>query len=350
MQLMKTRMIFADTLASAKSGMTKGVAVMGLTALGLSGCAAGSANLYAQPVAEFAQAVEQTSMAVSTYASLQQHLTVADTIARTAQSNKAVGFTAADCDPSKVSVKCRLTDFKSGAALLPAVATAVSPQVAMMQKMQIYARLLVSIARAESAEDLQVRQRQAETAYDDLFQGVKDAKSGNLTDVKVDLKAAIEHGLGSLYLNNKRIELLAALVDAGDPVVAELCDMLAKLSVDTERQFMISQRSRVSQLVDDFDVLGTAYRKNMGGLQIAEFQSLRRAVLADAAREAGMLQAVLNVNAKTAFARMQIAHLELRRALILADSNLGKAIVAIQNFSAAAYDANRAYQAILGLM
>lgn len=318
-------------------------------AMGLAGCA-GSANLYAQPVAEFAQAVEQTSSAVNTYANLQQHLDLVDTIARTAQGSAAVGFTAADCDPDKPVAKCQLTHFKSGDVLLPATATAAPPQVALMNKMQVYTRLLVSIAGAESVADLQARQQQAETAYDDLFQGVKDAKGGDITDAKGDLKDAIEHGLGSLYLESKRIELLAALVRAGDPVVGALCDVLVSLSGDIEQQFILAQRSRVGQLVDDFDVLGTAYSADMGGLQSARYQSLRRAVLGDAAREAMTLHAVLNANQKAAFTQMKTAHQELHRALNLTDSDLGKAIVAIQNFSAAAHNAASVFDAMKGLL
>lgn len=327
----------------------KHVLVMVACWAGLAGCA-GGANLYVQPVAEFAAAVDQTSDAVATYATLEQRLIVADTIARTAQGAAAVGFTAGDCDPAKPAAKCQLTDFKTGEALFPATATTAPPEVELMNKMRVYARLLVSIAGAASEQNLLARQKQAEAAYDDLFQGVKDARGGNFDGAKGDLKDAITHNLGSLYLENKRVELLAALVKAGDPVVAALADTLASLSGDIESQYVISQRGRVGQVVDNFDVLGTAYAANMDGLQSARYQGLRRAVLSDAAREAAALQAVLAANPKAAFAQMKKAHVELLRALTLADSDLGKAIVAIQNFSAAARKASGAFDAMKGLM
>lgn len=318
-------------------------------ALWLAGCA-GGANLYAQPVAEFAQAVEQTSTAVDTYAGLEQRLTTADTIARVAQSNAAIGFSASDCDPAKPAVKCQLTDFKTGAPLLPAAATTLPPEVVLMDKMQVYSRLLVSIAGAASEADLLARQKQADAAYDNMVQGVKDAKAGKFGAMKGGLKDAITGELGALYLENKRVELLAALVKAGDPVVVALADTLASLSGDIESQFLISQRSRVGQLVDNFDVLGTANTAGMSGLQIARYQAQRRAVLGDATREAAVLHAVLAANPKAAFGEMKAAHRALLRALTLADSDLGKAIVAIQNFSAAARKASGAFDAMKGLM
>ena len=315
--------------------------------LWLGGCA-GGANLYAQPVAEFAQAVEQTSQAVDTYSTMEQRLTVADTIARTAQSNGAIGFSAADCDPAKSAVKCQLTDFKTKAPLLPATTTTVPPEVVLMDKMRTYAQLLVSIAGAADEAELLARQKQAAAAYGDLTQGVKDAKGGDLGAAEGDLKDAILGGLGSIFLENKRTELLAKLVKAGDPVVAAVADTLSSLTGDVEDQFVISQRSRVGQLVDNFDVMSMSYKPNMSAQETALYQTLRRTTLEGAVRETATLQTVLASNPKAAFSEMKQAHAALLRALVLADSDLGMALTALENFSAAARKASGAFDALKG--
>ena len=315
----------------------------------LSGCASG-ANLYVQPVAEFAQAVEQTSVAVQAYAGMEQRLKVDDVITGVAQSDAAVGFTANDCAPAVPAAKCVITHFSNGEPLFPDTLTAPPPQVVLMDKMTTYTHLLVSIAGAASEADLLAQQRAADAAFDHLRHGVHSAKDGDFDAAKGDLKAALSGQLGALYLENKRIKLLAALVKAGDPVVAALADTLASVSGDIESQFIISQRGRVGQLVDNFDVLGAAYAADMGAVQTARYQAQRRAVLRDAIREAAVLHTLLVANPKAAFAEMKAAHGELLRALTLADSDLGKAMAAIQAFSATAKEATGALDALKGLM
>lgn len=320
-----------------------------LCAAWLAGCSSAN-NLYAQPVAEFASAVEQTSDTVKTYAALKQRLKVSSAIANAAVAKTPLGFSATDCDPAKPVVKCQITIFGTDTPLIRAAVTRPSAEVELMGKMQVYIQLLVSIAGAASEEELLARQQQAEASYADFSQGVGNAKTGNYDAAKTDLKDAIVKGLGSFYLENKRIGFLKALVVKGDPVVARVADTLASFSDDFENQFIINQRGRVGLLVDNFDVLGTAYRANMGGLETARYQALRHSVLVRATSESAVLQTVLATTPKDAFVGMKQAHLALLRALTLADSDLGKAIVAIENFSAAARKASGAVSELKGMM
>lgn len=323
--------------------------VLLLCATWLAGCSSAN-NLYAQPVAEFANAVEQTADTVKTYAALKQRLKVSSAITKVAVEKTPLGFSATDCDPAKPVAKCQITIFGTDTPLIPTAVTRTPAEVELMGKMQVYAQLLVSIAGAASEEELLARQKQAEASYADFSQGVKNAKAGNYDAAKGDLKDAIVKGLGSFYLENKRIGFLKALVIKGDPIVARVADTLASFLGDFENKFVINQRGRVSLLVDNFDILGTAYKTNMGGLEVARYQALRYSVLARATSEAAVLKTVLMTKPKAAFVGMKQAHLALLRALTLADSDLGKAITAIENFSAAARKASDAVSALKGMM
>jgi len=322
------------------------LALLGM--LSLSACAGGE-NLYAGPLNSFQQAVAETGQTVEIYDGLERKLARASALSLGALSPDAsVSFDDSACAAAKRASDCAVLD--GAKQPIAALASKPSATLAMMRQIETYAALLSDIAGAVSAEELEAREKRSATALDQMQAGVKELKAGSGKRGLQDFKSAAGDALASAYLQSKRRKLLTTLVKDADPIIADAATKLGDVLGGVRTSYVETQALRIDLQVKNFNNLASLLKNAQGAVGKAEAEVLRRESLDRLLRDSTQLQAVMNTDPGEAFTAMAAAHGALLNALEFSGTGLGKAIEAIENFTAAAKRASNAYQTVQELM
>jgi len=330
--------------------------------LGLVGCG-GGVNLYAQPAAQFEQAVDITAQLTKDYAGLERRLLKnAQTLSVSSDPSVKLNFKPTQCTLGDVGKGCAIVVRTTGKPVVDAVALANAsavksgdgsePLSVMVGKLQRYAGLLTSIAQASTKAQLQTANVRTSGTYDELYASLSDMNRTELKAEARDFKGTAVDALASMYVESQRIKLMLALVEQGEPVVTAVSDTLGSFVGDIQNDYVLNQKDHVMQLVLTYNVMSNGDQ----GVGLSQ-RVLRKATLNRALSEQFALQAVMSIDAKGAFAKMKAAHTALLTALQHADSTQGKAEVAIDEmmkavsgFTDAALKASDTMNTMKGLM
>jgi len=335
--------------------------------LGLAGCG-GGVNLYAQPAAEFEQAVDITAQLTKDYTGLERRLLKnAQMLSVSSPPSVKLNFKPTQCAVGDPGQGCAIVVRATGKPVVDAIALANSgpvtskrgldPLTTMVGKLQRYAGLLSSIAHATTKAQLQTANVRTSSTYDELYASLSDM---NRTELKAEadgFKDVAVDALASMYVESERVKLLLTLVEQGEPVVTAVSDTLGSFVGDIQNDYVLNQKDRVMQLVLTYNVMGSGAGAASSTASNLAGQILRQHILKRALSEQFALQAVMSIDAKGAFNQMKTAHTALLTALQHADSTQGKAEVAIaqmmeavSGFTAAAIKASNTMNAMKGLM
>lgn len=337
-------------------------------AFALMGCG-GGVNLYAQPAADFERAVDLTAALTKDYVGLERRLLKsAQTDAVSADPAVKLNFKPTQCAVGDPGTGCVIVNRTSGKPVLNAVALVTKgvnrggpdgdkqPLGVMVGKLQDYARVLSSIAQADTKAQLQTANAGTTDTYGALYASLSDMNRTELKAEAQDFKSSAVDALASLYVESERIKVLLALVEQGEPIVTAASDTLGSFVGDIQSDYVSNQKDRVMQLVLTYNVLSSAATPEATPSGLA-LRALRQDTLKRALGEQIALQAVMSIDAKAAFDKMKAAHTALLAALRLADSPSGKAEVAIaqlteavSGFTQAAMGASDTMSALKGLM
>lgn len=347
--------------------LCKKVLALAACVLGLTGCG-GGVNLYADPSAQFEQAVDITAQLTKDYTGLERRLLKsAQTQSVSSDPSVKLNFKPTQCAVGDPGKGCAIVVRATGKPVVDGLALANSnrvksngglePLAAMVGKLQRYAGLLSYIAQASTKAQLQTAQVRTSSTYDELYASLSDM---NRTELKAEAGAFKDAGvdaLASMYVESERVKLLLSLVEQGEPIVTAVSDTLGSFVGDIQNDYVLNQKDRVMQLVLTYNVMSSGDQGATTSASSLSGQVLRQDILKRALSEQFALQAVMSVDAKGAFAHMKAAHTALLTALQHADSTGGKAEVAIaqmmnavSGFTQAALKASNTMTAMKGLM
>ena len=332
-----------------------GIAISGAVlaaVLVLSGCAGGE-NLYARPLGDFEQAVQRTATATRIYSALaRQDLNNAAISALAVNPDATISFDVTACAKGQDAKACKVVN--SGGSPIVSNGPSIPPTVQMMSRIETYAALLADIAGTVSEDELQARQKTADSALDKLQSGAAALKAGQSKRGLKDFKGAAEDALAGAYLQSQRRKLLTALVKDADPVIAASSKMLASTLGDVRESYLETQSFRLNLQVLNFNNLGPLLKAGGGvtapASAMASAQVLRRESLSRLVRESGQLQSVASMEIGASFVDMAKAHAALLQALEFSGTDLGMLVEAIENFRATSAKASNALSTLQGMM
>jgi len=319
-----------------------------LSLLSLGGCGGGQ-NIYAAPLGDFEQAVNQTGHAVIVYDGLERKLAHLGSLSATALEPSAViAFNTAKCRTGKTAAGCVLM----GGDQQPLFVFSDTPSktMQMMERIETYAALLADVAGAVSAEELHARQKIADRALSRLKNGLGALRDGQAERGLPDFKSDAMDALTDAYLQRQRRKLLTALVKDADPVIQDGAKALGAVLEDTQASFIETQAFRIDLQVQNFNNLGLLLKNATGATATAEAQVLRREALERLVRDSAQVQGVAQIGVMASFDDMAKAHSDLLQVLELSSSDIGIAIEAIQAFAASSKKASDAFSVLQGIM